>query len=53
MGDVVPHDRLGIGGEGSLDVVGVFGGEVAIDDVQPSRDQNPTPPSCPVVTEEL
>src|SRR5205823_10800453 len=45
MGDVVPHDGVGVGCQRRLDVVGVLRGKVAIDDVQPSRNQNPHPPS--------
>jgi hypothetical protein len=33
MGDVVPDDVVGIGGERVLDAVGVLGGKVTIDDV--------------------
>ena len=34
MGDVVPHDVIRIGGQCSLDVMSVLGGEVPIDDVR-------------------
>ena len=33
MGDVVPDDVVGVGVQRALDVVGVLGGEVTIDDV--------------------
>src|SRR2546425_4043350 len=45
MGDVVPYDGVGVGCQRRLDVVGVLRGKVPIDDVQPSRNQNPDPPS--------
>ena len=34
MSYIVPDDVVGVGGDGRLDVVSVFGGKVTVDDVQ-------------------
>src|SRR6059058_2131276 len=43
MGHIVPHDGVGVGRQRRLDVVGVLRGEVAINDVQTSRNQRSDP----------